>query len=228
MCSASALAARQCRTSHSALAGGEISVDELPTSGAYRSGSCSRLAEPVETAAYDSSTLLSRSTQERTALLGRKNGSWQRDPCDCPCRELARAAARRGRCKAALQSAHTKGSRPRSRENIGLCESWLSGCPRAGHNKTNAVGHVPGGRAPLEPARSLIVDPSNEPFLSAASAWEIAVKHDLGRLDLRVPPDEYVWQQRQFHRIESLSIDEATALQAAKLPNVHRIRLIGS
>jgi len=45
---------------------------------------------------------------------------------------------------------------------------------------------------------------------------------------LRVPPDEYVWQQRQFHRIESLSIDEATALQAAKLPNVHRIRLIGS
>ncbi|MCY4534203.1 MAG: type II toxin-antitoxin system VapC family toxin, partial [Bryobacterales bacterium] len=33
---------------------------------------------------------------------------------------------------------------------------------------------------------------------------------------------EYVWQQRQLHRIESLSIDEAAALQSAKLPNVHR------
>ena len=71
-------------------------------------------------------------------------------------------------------------------------------------------------------ARSLIADASNELFLSAASAWEIAIKHELGRLDLRVPPDEYVWQQRQLHRIESLSIDEAATLQSAKLPNVHR------
>ena len=71
-------------------------------------------------------------------------------------------------------------------------------------------------------ARSLISDASNEIFLSAASAWEIAVKHDLGRLDLRVLPDEYVSQQRQLHRIESLSIDEAAALQSSKLPDVHR------
>lgn len=79
-----------------------------------------------------------------------------------------------------------------------------------GHSKLSAV------------ARSLISDASNEIFLSAASAWEIAVKHDLGRLDLRVPPDEYVSQQRLLHRIESLSIDEAAALQSAKLPDVHR------
>ena len=71
-------------------------------------------------------------------------------------------------------------------------------------------------------AQSLISDASNELFLSAASAWEIAVKHDLGRLALRVPPDEYVSQQRQLHRIESLSIDEAATLQSAKLPDVHR------
>ena len=71
-------------------------------------------------------------------------------------------------------------------------------------------------------ALSLIADASNEVFLSVASAWEIAVKRDLGRLELRVPPDEYVWQQRQLHRIKSLSIDEAVALQSAKLPKVHR------
>ncbi|MDE0107052.1 MAG: type II toxin-antitoxin system VapC family toxin [Bryobacterales bacterium] len=79
-----------------------------------------------------------------------------------------------------------------------------------GHSKLSAV------------ARSLISDASNEIFLSAASAWEIAVKHDLGRLELQLPPDEYLPQQRQIHHIESLSIDEADALQSAKLPDVHR------
>ena len=83
---------------------------------------------------------------------------------------------------------------------------WLA----EGHSKLSAT------------ARSLITDVSNEVFLSAASAWEIAVKHDLGRLSLHTPPDEYVWQQRRLHRIESLSIDEAAALQASKLPKVHR------
>ena len=48
-----------------------------------------------------------------------------------------------------------------------------------------------------------LVDPANDVFLSAASAWEIAVKHGLGRLRLRIPPDEYVPRQRRLHRIES-------------------------
>ena len=37
-------------------------------------------------------------------------------------------------------------------------------------------------------ARDAFVDPANEVFLSAASAWEIAVKHRLGRLPLPEPP----------------------------------------
>ena len=35
-------------------------------------------------------------------------------------------------------------------------------------------------------ARRLIADPANEVYLSAASAWEISIKHGLGRL--RLPP----------------------------------------
>lgn len=35
-------------------------------------------------------------------------------------------------------------------------------------------------------ARSLIDAPENEPFFSAASLWEIAIKHGLGRDDFKV------------------------------------------
>ena len=70
--------------------------------------------------------------------------------------------------------------------------------------------------------RGLMTDAANDVFLSAASAWEIVIKHGLGRLALRVPPDEYVTRQRRLHRIESLPISEAAALQVEKLPGVHR------
>jgi PIN domain nuclease of toxin-antitoxin system len=39
-----------------------------------------------------------------------------------------------------------------------------------------------GDKALSEPAREAIADPGNEVFVSAASAWEIATKHRLGRL----------------------------------------------
>ena len=71
-------------------------------------------------------------------------------------------------------------------------------------------------------ARTSIIDPANDVYLSAASAWEIAVKHALGRLPLRVSPQEYVVGQRRLHRIESLSITEEATLQVGKLPGLHR------
>lgn len=73
-----------------------------------------------------------------------------------------------------------------------------------------------------EPARRGIADPANEVYLSAASSWEIAIKHGLGRLELRIPPEDYVPQQRHLHRIDSLPITEDTTLQVGKLPDLHR------
>ena len=72
------------------------------------------------------------------------------------------------------------------------------------------------------PARESIIDSANDAYLSAASAWEIAIKHGLGRLPLRVPPEEYVVEQRRRHRIDTLPITEEDALQVDKLPNLHR------
>lgn len=71
-------------------------------------------------------------------------------------------------------------------------------------------------------AREAFVDPTNEAFLSAASAWEIAVKYRLGRLPLPEAPDEFVPSQRVAHGIEPLPVDEESALHVAKLPDLHR------
>ena len=71
-------------------------------------------------------------------------------------------------------------------------------------------------------ARRSIADPANEVYLSTASAWEISIKHGLGRLYLRVPPEEYVPEQRRLHRVGPLPISEASALEVGKLPNLHR------
>lgn len=70
--------------------------------------------------------------------------------------------------------------------------------------------------------RTVFRDPDNEIYLSAASAWEITVKHNLGKLPLPCPPHEFVPAQRLAHRIESLSISESATLQLSSLPDRHR------
>jgi PIN domain nuclease of toxin-antitoxin system len=82
---------------------------------------------------------------------------------------------------------------------------------------------IVGGAKELSPrARELFSDPANEAFLSTASAWEIAVKHRLGKLPLPDAPAEFVPAQRTAHGIEPLPLDEESALHVAKLPDLHR------
>jgi len=47
----------------------------------------------------------------------------------------------------------------------------------------------------------------------------------LGRLPLPAPPDEFMSRLRSESLVESLPIDEASALQVAKLPGLHNDRL---
>jgi PIN domain nuclease of toxin-antitoxin system len=82
---------------------------------------------------------------------------------------------------------------------------------------------IVGGADDLSPrAREAFVDPANEVFLSAASAWEMAVKHRLGRLPLPEPPEVFVPAQRTAHGISALEVDEEAALHVGKLPDLHR------
>jgi len=64
--------------------------------------------------------------------------------------------------------------------------------------------------------------PGNEVFLSAASAWEITVKHSLGKLPLPADPVRFVPAQREAHGIRALDITEEAALHQSRLPLLHR------
>ena len=73
-----------------------------------------------------------------------------------------------------------------------------------------------------ETVREACVDPAGDVYLSAVSAWEIAVKHALGRLPLPEAPERFVPRERDRHGIESLALDEDSTLQLPRLPALHR------
>lgn len=71
-------------------------------------------------------------------------------------------------------------------------------------------------------ARRLFLDLENECHLSVVSAWEICVKHALGKLPLPDKPESFVPQQRVAHGIQSLALSESAVLKLSLLPAVHR------
>jgi PIN domain nuclease of toxin-antitoxin system len=73
-----------------------------------------------------------------------------------------------------------------------------------------------------ERARTLFRSPDNQVYLSAVSAWEIAVKVALGTLPLPWPPERFVPEVREMHGIDALPLGEDACLLAAKLPAIHR------
>ena len=81
---------------------------------------------------------------------------------------------------------------------------WLAGSNRLGQR-----------------ARDAIADPKNRVYLSAASAWEIAIKVGLGKLE--VLPDLASWLPAELaaNRFTPLPIDLRHALEVERLPRHH-------
>ena len=71
-------------------------------------------------------------------------------------------------------------------------------------------------------ARALVEATERELFLSAASAWEIAIKHALGKLRLPEAPADYVPSRLDALRMKPLAIEHAHALRVSGLPHHHR------
>ncbi len=61
-------------------------------------------------------------------------------------------------------------------------------------------------------ARALVEAPESDLFLSAASAWEIAVKYALGKLPLPLPPARYVPGRMQAAGVHGLPVAQSHAL----------------
>jgi PIN domain nuclease of toxin-antitoxin system len=71
-------------------------------------------------------------------------------------------------------------------------------------------------------ALDLIADSRNTLYWSAASSWEVSIKYELGRLPLPDAPEQFLAAELGRNRIESLSIIDAHAFQAGRLPRYHR------
>ncbi|MBI4703494.1 MAG: type II toxin-antitoxin system VapC family toxin [Deltaproteobacteria bacterium] len=71
-------------------------------------------------------------------------------------------------------------------------------------------------------ARDVLRDPTNEIYLSAVSAWEMAAKYRAGRLPLPEPPHRFVPKYRELLRVRPLDLAEGAALRASQLPDIHR------
>ena len=70
--------------------------------------------------------------------------------------------------------------------------------------------------------RALLADETTPVFFSAASAWEIAIKAGLGRLELPKPPAEFIAERLVRDTIRALPVEVAHAAHVATLPMHHR------
>lgn len=71
-------------------------------------------------------------------------------------------------------------------------------------------------------ALEALVSESNEVYFSAASAWEIVIKHSLGKLDLPLPPAAYVPSRVTALGHIPLPVAQAHTLGIAELPLHHK------
>lgn len=58
-------------------------------------------------------------------------------------------------------------------------------------------------------------------FVSAISAWEIATKSSLGKLELPKPADRWYAEVLEHHGLEEIPISGAIAIASTSLPRLH-------
>jgi PIN domain nuclease of toxin-antitoxin system len=78
-----------------------------------------------------------------------------------------------------------------------------------------------GGKKLSLRARKAIENSRNEIFLSAISAWEIAIKYSIGKLVLPEPPASFVPSRMSRHAISGLAFEHSDALAIDSLGEHH-------
>jgi len=73
-----------------------------------------------------------------------------------------------------------------------------------------------------ETVNHLFLTQENQFYLSIASVWEIAIKVNLGKLDIVQPIGPFILEQLQENAIELLDIRFQHAIKVAELPFHHR------
>jgi PIN domain nuclease of toxin-antitoxin system len=70
--------------------------------------------------------------------------------------------------------------------------------------------------------RAVVEDDRTEVLVSAASSWEIAIKHAIGRLPLPEPPERFLPGRLRALDATAVPVEHNHALATASLPPVHR------
>ncbi|MCK9517564.1 MAG: type II toxin-antitoxin system VapC family toxin [Dehalococcoidia bacterium] len=71
-------------------------------------------------------------------------------------------------------------------------------------------------------AREVLGQPANEVYLSAATAWEVAIKVAVGKLNLFQPLPAFMNEQARALGLIELDINFQHAVQVRNLPHHHR------
>ena len=71
-------------------------------------------------------------------------------------------------------------------------------------------------------ALALCQDPANEIWLSVASVWEMQIKLQLGKLQLKLPLEDIITGQEQTNNVQLLPITLAHVLALQGLPTPHK------
>ena len=70
--------------------------------------------------------------------------------------------------------------------------------------------------------QAVLTDPANELRFSDVSAWEIVVKHQLGKLPLPDAPERWVPRMVEQHHLSPLPIRQDAIFRWGTLPMIHR------
>ncbi|MFN8372891.1 MAG: type II toxin-antitoxin system VapC family toxin [Anaerolineae bacterium] len=71
-------------------------------------------------------------------------------------------------------------------------------------------------------ALKLLQDPSSRLYISIATLWELQIKVQLGKLQLRVPLNQIVQEQQRDNRVQMLLVKPAHIYALDGLPLHHR------
>ena len=71
-------------------------------------------------------------------------------------------------------------------------------------------------------ARRIIEDADNELFLSAASLWEMILKHQAGKLKLEGGPEDFLLSSLARYAVLPIDVEFRHVLRMLKLPALHR------
>lgn len=69
--------------------------------------------------------------------------------------------------------------------------------------------------------KELVEEPGNQPYISIASLWEMAIKTSLGKLSLDQPLETLIPEQMNANGIALMGLSFDHVVQVAKLPFHH-------